>query len=153
MAFQAIAATIAVAGTAYSVSQGQKAAKAQRAAAGKQIEMQQQQAARERRSAIRASIIRRAQLQSQAVAAGVETSSGVLGGQTSMASQLGANLGFGNVMSGLSREYTQLTAQAADYSARSQMGSAISSIGFQAFPYAAQFDQARASSKAKTPTA
>lgn len=130
-AFTTILAATAVASTAYSVVQGQKAAKAQRAAAGKQIEMQQQQAARERRSAIRANLIRRSQMKAQAVAAGVETSSGFLGGQTSLSSQLGANLGFGSTMSGLSQEYTQLTAQAADYSARSQMGSAVAGFAFQ----------------------
>jgi len=130
-AISTILAATAVAATGYSVVQGQKAAKAQRAAAGKQIEMQQQQAARERRSAIRANIIRRAQLQAQAQAAGVETSSGVLGGLTSLSSQLGANLGFGSMMSGLSQQYTGLTAQAADYSARSQMGSAIAGFAFQ----------------------
>ena len=129
-------AVVAIAGTTYSVVQGQKAAKAQRAAAGKQIEMQQQQAARERRSAIRANIIRRAQLQAQAQAMGVEGSSGVMGGQTSLSSQLGANLGFGSMMSGLSQQYTGLTAQAADYSARSQMGSAIGGLGFQSAQFA-----------------
>lgn len=136
-AFTTILAATAVAATGYSVVQGQKAAKAQRAAANTQIQMQQQQAARERRSAIRANLVRRAQLRAQAVAAGVETSSGALGGQTSLSSQLGANLGFGSMMSGLSQEYTQLTAQAADYSARSQMGSAIGSLGFQAAQFGA----------------
>lgn len=130
-AFTTLLAATAVAATGYSVVQGQKAAKAQRAAANTQIEMQRQQASRERRSAIRANIIRRSQLQAQAIAAGVETSSGVQGGQTSMSSQLGANLGFGSMMSGLSQQYTQLTAQAADYSARSQMGSAIAGFAFQ----------------------
>ena len=129
-------AIVAVAGTAYSVDQAQKSAKAQKAAAGKQVEMQQQQAARERRSAIRANIVRRAQLQAQAEAAGVATSSGALGGQTSLSSQLGANLGFGSMMSNLSQQYTQLTAQAADYSARSQMGSAIGNLGFQSAQFA-----------------
>lgn len=129
-------AIVAVAGTAYSVDQAQKSAKAQRAAAGKQVEMQQQQAARERRSAIRSNIVRRAQLRAQAEAANVATSSGFFGGSTGMTSQLGANLGFGSVMSGLSQEYTQLTAQAADYSARSQMGSAIGGLGFQSAQFA-----------------
>lgn len=129
-------AVVAIAGTAYSVDQSQKAAKAQRAAAGKQVEMQQQQVARERRSAIRANIIRRSQLRAQAEAANVAGSSGFFGGQTSLTSQLGANLGFGSTMSGLSQEYTQLTAQAADFSARAQMGSAIGSLGFQSAQFA-----------------
>jgi hypothetical protein len=130
-AITTILAATAVAATGYSVVQGQKAAKAQRAAANTQIQMQQQQAARERRSAIRANLVRRAQLRAQAQAMGVETSSGALGGQTSLSSQLGANLGFGSMMSGLSQQYTGLTAQAADYSARSQMGSAIAGFAFQ----------------------
>lgn len=139
MAITAIVASAAVgtAATAYSVSQSKKAASAQRAAADRQVQMQQQQAARERRSAIRSNIVRRAQLRSQAEAANVATSSGFFGGQTGLSSQLGANLGFGSMMSGLSQEYTQLTAQAADYSARSQMGSAIAGLGFQAAQFGA----------------
>jgi len=139
MAITAIVASAAVGvgATAYSVSQSKKAASAQRAAADRQVQMQQQQAARERRSAIRANIVRRAQLRAQAEAANVATSSGFFGGQTGLSSQLGANLGFGSMMSGLSQEYTQLTAQAADYSARSQMGSAIAGLGFQAAQFGA----------------
>ena len=139
MAISAIVASAAVgtAATVYSVNQSKKAASAQRAAADRQVQMQQQQVARERRSAIRANIVRRAQLRSQAEAAGAATSSGFFGGQTGLSSQLGANLGFGSMMSGLSQQYTQLTAQAADYSARSQMGSAIGSLGFQAAQFGA----------------
>ena len=133
----AAAATTAVAATAYSINQQKKAAGAQRAASEKQIAMQQQQVSRERRSAVRAAISRRSQMRSQAEAANVATSSGFLGGQTSLFSQLGANLGFGNTMSGLSQEYTRLTAQAADFSARAQMGQAVAGLGFQAAGFAA----------------
>ena len=149
MAFQAIAATVAVVGTVKAVKEQKKAASAQRAASEKQIAMQQQQVARERRSAVRSAISRRSQMRAQAEAANVATSSGFLGGQTSLFSQLGANLGFGSTMSGLSQEYTRLTAQAADFSARGQMAQAVAGIGFQAIPYAAQIDQSIANSKAQ----
>ena len=46
-------------------------------------------------------------------------------------SQLGANLGFGGMMSGLSSDYTQLSSDAAAASGRSQLQSAQAGLGFQ----------------------
>jgi hypothetical protein len=141
MAITAVIASVAVgtAATVYSVNQQKKAASAQRAASEKQVAMQQQQVARERRSAVRSAVVNRAAMRAQAEAANVATSSGFLGGQTSLFSQLGTNLGFSSTMSGLSQEYTKLTAQAAEFSAKGQMGQAVAGLGFQAAGFASNY--------------
>lgn len=126
----AIAAGAAVYGTAASLSMQQKAMRAQGRAAETQVRMQQQQATRQRRQAIRANIIRRQQLDVQAQAMGVADTSMVSGGLTGLSSQLGANLGFGSMMSGLGGQYTSLTGQAAKLSGQAQLYSTIGKIGF-----------------------
>ena len=132
----AVAGTVAVAGTAASISASNRAMRAQSAAAQTQVRMQQQQATRQRRQAIRANIIRRQQLGAQAQAMGVADTSMVSGGLTGLSSQLGANLGFGAMMSGLSEQYTGLTGQAARFSGLSQLYGTIGQLGMQAIPYA-----------------
>jgi len=127
----AIAAGAATYGTAYAVSQMEKGASAQRAAAATQQRIQQQQATRQRRQAIRASIIRRQQAAAQAQATGVADTSMVAGGLTGLSSQLGANLGFSTMLSGLGAQYSALTGQAAMFGSRAQMGQAIGQLGFQ----------------------
>ena len=127
----AIAAGAATYGTAYAVSQMDKGASAQRAAAATQQRIQQQQATRQRRQAIRGSIIRRQQAAAQAQATGVADTSMVAGGLTGLSSQLGANLGFGTMLSGLGAQYSALTGQAAMFGARSQMGATLGQLGFQ----------------------
>ena len=127
----AIAAGAAVYGTAASLSMQQKAMKAQGRAAETQVRMQQQQATRQRRQAIRAGIMRRQQAGAQAQAMGVADTSMVAGGLTGLASQLGANLGFGSMMSGLGQQYTSQTAQAAQLSGLASMYGTIGQLGFQ----------------------
>ena len=118
--------------------QQQSTAKAAKAAATTaqqatevQIQQQRQTATRQRRSAVRSSIIARARGQQVAQQRGVATSSGFLGGVSSLSSQLGANLGFGSMMSGLGQQYTGLSGLAASQSADAQRYSAIASTGMQ----------------------
>ena len=127
----AIATGAAVYGTAASLSMQQRAMKAQGAAAQTQVRRQQQQATRQRRQAIRANIMRRQQAGAQAQAMGVTDTSMVAGGLTGLASQLGANLGFGGMMSGLGQQYTTQTAQAAQLSGLGSMYGTIGQLGFQ----------------------
>lgn len=101
-----------------SINMQQKSASAQRAAAATQVRMQQQQATRQRRQAIRGAMIQREQMRTQALALGASGSSGAAGGLTSLGSQLGANLGFGSMMSGLGQQYTSLTGQAQQYAGK-----------------------------------
>jgi hypothetical protein len=112
----------------YSINRADKAASAQRSAAATQQRMQQQQATRQRRSAIRSSLVRRQQMLSQARALGAEGSSAIGGGISSLSSQLGANLGFGSMMSGLGQQYSSLTQQAADFTGQSQLFGQIGQI-------------------------
>jgi hypothetical protein len=123
--------------TAYGVQQSQRAASAaresaqiQRQAAETQVRMQREEASRARRSAVRQSIIARSRSRAVAAAQRQLGSSGYLGGMSSLTSQLGANLGFGSMMSGLGSQYTSLTGQASYLGGLSQMYSARGSLGF-----------------------
>jgi hypothetical protein len=123
-------ATVGVASTVKSAKAAQRGAQAQAQAAQTQVRIQQQQVAQQRRQSIRRSIIARSQLRQRAQAAGLDGSSAVAGGIGSVSSQLGTNLGFGSMMSGLSGAYTSLTGQANYLSSQSQMFGQISQIGF-----------------------
>ena len=137
-ALTTILAATAVAGTAYSISQQEKAGKAQRAAAATQQRMQAAQATRERRGAIRQALLARSTMQAEAAGAGVIQTSGYAGGRGAIGAQLGANLGFGSMMSGLGAQYTGFTGQASLAQNRAQLGSAVAGLGFQAISYAPQ---------------
>ena len=132
------ASAVAVAGTAYSISQQEKAGKAQRAAARTQQRMQATQATRERRGAIRQALIARSTMQAEAAGAGLIGTSAYGGGRGAVGAQLGANLGFGSMMSGLGQQYTGFTGQAARAQGQAQLGSTIANLGFQAISYAPQ---------------
>jgi hypothetical protein len=112
-------ATAGVVGTVKSVKKAEAAAVSARQATQVQIVQQQQQAIRQRRSAVRSSVIARAQAQQAAQTRGVGTSSGALGGLASLSSQLGANLGYGSMMSGLGQQFTALSGLSAQQSADS----------------------------------
>ena len=125
------AAAAAGAGASVKGMEAQQAsARLQRQAAQRQIRMQQQQAARERRSAIRQAILARSQARTIAAATGQIGGTAFLGGMASLTSQLGANLGYGTMMSGLGQEYTSLSAQAAYQSGLASMYGTIADLGF-----------------------
>lgn len=144
----------AVAGTAVAVDQTIKSTKAAKAAASTaqqatqvQIQQQRETATRQRRSAVRSSIIARARGQQIAQQQGVATSSGFQGGISSLSSQLGANLGFGSMMSGLGQQFTGLSGLAAQQTAQSQRYSAMANIGMQV----AQFGFSNMGPRASSP--
>ena len=121
----AIAGVAAVAGTAVSINQQKKASAAQ-------ARQQGLSARRSQRQAIREAQIRRAQSQVQAGAMGVTGGSGLAGGQASLSSQLGSNIGFAGQMSGLSQQITMAQS-------RSQTAGAIAGLGSQVFSAAGGF--------------
>lgn len=125
-----VGTTAAIGGTVVSMQEAQASARSQRQAAQRQIRMQQAQAARQRRGAIRQSTLARAQARNVAAATGQAAGSGFLGGMASLTSQLGANLGYGTMMSGLGQEFTALSGQAAYQASRSEMAGAIANLGF-----------------------
>ena len=122
-----------VASTVKSVKAAKSSAQAAQQAAQTQVRIQQQQVAQQRRQSIRRSIIARSQLRSRAQAAGLQGSSAVAGGLGSISSQLGTNLGFGGMLSGLGQRYTSLTGQANYLSSQSQMFGSMANLGFSVF--------------------
>lgn len=129
-AFTVGAAAVGTAAAVGSVAIQAKAASAQRQAAATQAQMQREQAARQRRSSIRAALIQRAQLANVAAVTGVSGGTAAQGGLASVSSQLGANLGFGTMMSGLGEQYTSLTQQAARLQGTAQLVGAVGSTAF-----------------------
>jgi len=125
-------AAVGIANTVKSVKATKAAAQATQQAAQTQVRIQQQQVAQQRRQSIRRSIIARSQLRQRAQAAGLGGSSAVGGGIGSISSQLGTNLGFGSMMSGLSGAYTALTGRANYLQSQSQMFGTIAGLGFSA---------------------
>jgi hypothetical protein len=117
--FAVIGATASVVGTVQSN-------RAQKKAAGAQRQQQQLQSRRSQRQAVREAQIRRAQGQVQAGALGVTGGSGLAGGQASLSSQLGGNIGFAGQMSGLSQEISM-------QQGRAQQGQALAGLGMQVF--------------------
>ena len=92
----------------------------------------------ERRGAIRQALIARSTMQAEAAGAGLIGTSAYGGGRGAVGAQLGANLGFGSMMSGLGQQYTGFTAQAARYQGQAQLGSAVAGFAMQAMPYSSQ---------------
>lgn len=112
-----MAEALLVLGSIVTVQQQRKASKA--------TARQQGLASRKsQRQAIRESQIRRAQSQVQAGAMGVTGGSGLAGGQASLSSQLGGNLGFAGQMSGLSQEITMAKS-------RAQTAGAVANLGME----------------------
>lgn len=137
---------VAVAGTAYSINEQEKAkdkqkeaVKEQRKARNEQKAQNEAQAAQERRKQLREERIRRAKILSTSQAAGATGSSGevgALGGlSTQLSTNLGANLGALNSAADISL-FSQNAANfssAADQSnANAQMAGQVSSLAFQA---------------------
>lgn len=127
--------TAAVVSTKKSIDASKAAASSAEKATQVQIQQQKETATRQRRSAVRSSIIARARGQQVAQQRGVATSSGFLGGVSSLSSQLGANLGFGSMMSGLGQQYTGLSGLAASQSADAQRYGAMASTSMQMLGY------------------
>ena len=115
---QVVMAVAAVAG----LVQQNKAIKAQGRAAATQTQIAQEQqrqqelqAAVSRRRSIRAAQVQRASTQASAQALGAGGGSAVAGGLGSLSSQLGGALGYQTQMTGLSRNISGLSQQAAMY--------------------------------------
>lgn len=126
-----VAAVTAIAGTAYSISQAEKAASAGRAAAAEQKKQTQLSARRSRRRALREAQIRRAETEVLGVATGAAGGSAVSGGLTSLSSQLGSGLGYASAQTALSGRISDLGVMQQTAAMRSETGSAIAGLGMQ----------------------
>ena len=108
----------AVAGVVGTVNAG----KATRKAAAAQQRSQELQAKRQRRAAIRSNILASARARASAQSAGTAQSSGLSGAIGAGRSQLGAELGFGTQMSGLSANISKFNMQAQTYGDIAKLG-------------------------------
>ncbi len=122
---------VAVAGTAASISASSRAASAQKQATQVQIRQQQAQATRARRSAVRQGIMARARQANLAATTGMADTSAFFGGSGAISSQIGANLGYGSMMSGLSRRLTGLSGTIAQAQGQAQLFGEIANLGFK----------------------
>lgn len=122
---------IAAAGTAYSVYQGRKAAKAQRRAADVQRKQRQAEEARARRQQIADARRKRAAVVNAAAAGGLTQTSGFTGGLGNLQSSLGGNLGFMERSSQRSTMFENFQGDAASAQQRANIGSAVSSLALQ----------------------
>ena len=113
-----------VVGVAGTVQAGRAAKKSSRL----QQRAQDLQQKRQRRAAIRSNMIASARARSSAEASGVAQSSGLQGALGAGRSQLGAELGFGTQMSGLSGQITEL-------GIKQQRASQIAGLGFSAMKF------------------
>ncbi len=130
-----VGGAVALGGTLKAVSDTKKSQKLQTEAVQTQIEMQRQETARQRRSAIRSFLVRRARVRQEAIARGMEGSSAFQGIVAGASSQLGANIGFSTMMSGLGSQYTSLTGQANLFQSRANVASSIAGLGLTAAQY------------------
>jgi len=117
-----------------------KAADSQKQAIAAQQEQQDLAARRERRQAIRQSIVLRQRQMAQMQGAGVGETSAAGGVRSSVSSQVGSNLGFGTQMSGLGQRFSQASMNAATYNAQAgifqqqaQSAGQLSAGGFSMF--------------------
>lgn len=129
----AVGAAAAVAGTGYSIYQGQQQSKAQKNARNKQEQLQELQRRREIRQQVRQNRVKRASVISQAGSQGVGTSSGAQGGVSSLNAQLASNVGFTNQSASLGNSISGFQQQAANAQGLGQIGSGLASLGSYAF--------------------
>lgn len=132
------ALTVGAAGAAYGVAKTVKSTKQATAAVQAQtkaVEVQQRQQAatetRQRRQAIRSTLRTFKAQQAQRRAGAADAVSGFGGFRGSLFSQLGANLGFSTMMSGLSAERSAFTQQASILGGQAQYSAALGGLGFQ----------------------
>jgi hypothetical protein len=122
-----VLAVISAVSTVASISASSKASKA---SAGQQA----LQAARERRQAFRQTQIQRAQMMNSGVSTGGQDGSALAGGQASLSSQLGTNLGYGTQMSGISRQINMYNARASMFEGIAGLAGGLSNYNFGAAP-------------------
>lgn len=134
------AATLAVIGAATSSAgavgsyvQGEKQAKAQGKAQDVQQAQQELQARRERLKTIREARIKTAQVEAAGANTGVASSSGVMGGVGSIASQTGSNLQNQQAQLDLAQQGSKYNQKAADAGSTGALFGTIGSIGQSVF--------------------
>ena len=122
VAATAIVGGVVAAGAVAGIAGTVKAGKATRNAVAAQQRSQELQSKRQRRAAIRSNILASARARASAQAAGTAQSSGLSGAIGAGRSQLGAELGIGTQMSGLSANISKFNMQAQTYGDIAKLG-------------------------------
>ena len=120
-------------GTVASISASNRAMKHLKESGRLKVRQQEAQVSRERRGAVRRGLIARARAANVAATTGMADTSAFLGGSGALSSQLGANLGYGGMMSGLSQDITRLSGKAAQAQGQAQLFGQIANL---AMPFA-----------------
>ena len=121
-------AIFAAVGAALQIGGSISAANKQQAASRRQQAQERLQNQQSRRQAIREMQINRARAEMTAQGSGASGSSAAAGGIGGLSSQLGAQLGFGSQMSGLSQQINSLNRQAGTAATFAQAGQLMTSI-------------------------
>jgi type II secretory pathway pseudopilin PulG len=121
-----LAPVLAIIGIGAGIASSQASAQA----TATQRRQAQEQAQFERRRAIRQTLMERALAVNVAATTGLEGGSAARGGITSIGSQLGTNLGFTSLQSGLSNQYYQQTQRAQTLGGVSSLFTGLSNVGF-----------------------
>ena len=121
-----LAPVLAIIGIGAGIASSQASAQA----TATQRRQAQEQAQFERRRAIRQTLMERALAVNVAATTGLEGGSAARGGITSIGSQLGTNLGFTSLQSGLSNQYYQQTQRAETLGGVSSLFTGLSNVGF-----------------------
>lgn len=133
-----VGAVVAIAGTAFSVVQQQKAAGQQKKARRAQQRQQDLQSRRQRIRAVRQQQIAASQARASSAGLGGLETSGFRGGQSALQSNLGAGLGFSTEMSGLSRNISMFQQKAANAMGLAGIGQAVSGLAMQGASFGMQ---------------
>ena len=144
--FAATSTLIAIAGLAIAAGGAVMSIKAQQEAASQQKKLNNVNARRDRRRAIRESRMARAQVLNTGAQVGAGESSAVSGGVSSVGAQMGSNLGFSTQTQALGNNITNANA-------RDSMFQGISSIGSSIFSASGGFGGAGAAPAATQPSA
>ena len=132
LGISAVTGAISLVSTIQQAGAAKDQARAQRSAQEAQQRSSEFQAQRERIRAVREARIQRATMETGAGAAGVGMgSSGVVGAASSMASQLGANIGAQNVQRGFAQIASQANQAAANAAAKGAQWQAIGGLSNQ----------------------
>lgn len=110
---------------------GQQAVREQQKAAAAARKAEAARETRARRAGIRASLKRRSEVLAAGALGQGEAVSARGGALAGISSQLGANLGFSSMMSGISSDIFTFSRQAAMLQGQSQYASALGGLGFQ----------------------
>ena len=127
----AAATTYGVAKTVKSSKQAVASAQATTRAVQVQQRQQAAQVTRQRRAAIRSTLRTFKAQQAQRRAGAADAVSGMGGLRGSLFSQLGTNLGFSSMMSGLSDQRSAFTQQASILGGQAQYSAALGGLGFK----------------------